>query len=593
MLILFLPQFVHTVWSARIAWFWPIWTSITIVTAVLTAFAVGRGGIPVPSTTGKSAEAPSRQGPTSRHIWPHSGVPALILLAVFLACYIAVTLVWEDFAYYDESAFTLFTLAGHNFGPPIWPDLGRFFPLGHQEFNFVRHFTGTVVGYHIFPIAQLLALSCVLLFLDDELSTTARAALAAFVLTSTGVLYVFTGLFYPERNVVFWLACLLFCIKRFDQSMSIWWAVGASICAQIMIYYKEPAFLLLVTFAVTRLVLRARASQQAVWSRSLLRQEASGLDLCLCFSGGVFVLYYLAVMLPHVNKQYADKIAVSLPEIILFYLRLDLLAWLFVAVVLYRIYLILRQRTLPSQMWDALAVGGLAYFMTYLYLRLAAVYYLAPVDLIAVLYIGRLALLAWGPMRLRAKAAALVLVVVVLAQDVSFSALRLFERKNVIRAKVQLAGEIKAQYRSDTANPPRLFFPFAAPFGIEEFGSYLHYRGVPVEGAPDESDDRLEKVQMLSTAVTKDGPCVDFRTLICRAASQPDRGDLVIVLPEDNVSFARTAPYLDRGAMLFSYEPYPRIPHWLRPLIGRLSFAALARRELPDRWLHASVIAWR
>jgi hypothetical protein len=564
------------------------------VVATCAGWAVWRGDFPAAATACEPEKAPSSPGRVSQRIWPRSAVPALVFLSLFLLCYIAVTLVWEDFAYYDESAFTLFTLAGRNFGPPIWRELGRFFPLGHQEFNLIRYFTSTVVGYHLFPIAQLLVLSCVLLALDDELSMTARAAFTAVVLTSTGVVYVFTGLFYPERNVVFWLACLIFCMKRFDRNLAVSWAVAATVCAQIMIYYKEPAFLLLVTFAASRLVFRSRTSQPKGGLRSLLRHKASSLDLCLCFVGGLFFLYYLAAMFPHLNKQYAEQLAMSLQETILFYLKLDLLAWLFAVVVLRRIYLILRRRVQPSQLWDALALGGLTYFVAYLYLRLPAVYYLAPVDLIAVLYLGRLTLRAWEPMRLRTKAAALVLVVVVLVQYFSFSALRLFERKNVIHAKAELASVVKTQYRSDTLNPRRLFFPFATPFVIMEFGSYLHYRGVPVEGAPDESAG-VRKVQMVSKVIANDGPCMDYRSLICHAGSQPDPGDLVIVLPDDNAPSARTTPYLDGGSLLFSYEPYPPIPHWLFPVIGRLGFALpeSAHHEIPDRWLHASVIEWK
>jgi hypothetical protein len=36
------------------------------------------------------------------------------------------------------------------------------------------------------------------------------------------------------------------------------WAVAEAVCAQITIYYKETAFLLVVGFAVGRLILRCR-----------------------------------------------------------------------------------------------------------------------------------------------------------------------------------------------------------------------------------------------------------------------------------------------------------------------------------------------
>ena len=54
-----------------------------------------------------------------------------------------------------QHMFTLITLKGHDITPPIWNGEGRFFPLGHQEFNLIRHFTNTVFGYHVLPIIQL------------------------------------------------------------------------------------------------------------------------------------------------------------------------------------------------------------------------------------------------------------------------------------------------------------------------------------------------------------------------------------------------------------------------------------------------------
>jgi len=41
-----------------------------------------------------------------------------------------------------------------------------------------------------------------------------------------------------------------------------------------------------------------------------------------------------------------------------------------------RIYMILRQRTVPWLLWDGLAFGGVAYFLAYLRLRMFQAYYL-------------------------------------------------------------------------------------------------------------------------------------------------------------------------------------------------------------------------
>jgi hypothetical protein len=64
-------------------------------------------------------------------------------------------------------------------------------------------------------------------------------------------------------------------------------------------------------------------------------------------------------------------------EVVLHYVWLDLLVWLFMGVVLSRTYLILRNHTAPWMLWDALAFGGVAWCLAYLYLGMYSAYYLA------------------------------------------------------------------------------------------------------------------------------------------------------------------------------------------------------------------------
>ena len=109
-------------------------------------------------------------------------------------------------------------------------------------------------------------------------------------------------------------------------------------------------------------------------------------------------------------------------------------------------------------------------------------YYLAPVDLIAVLYVGRFVILSWGKRGLWSKAAIIALLCAVLFQDVTLSAFRMFERKNVIHGKAEIASAIKAHQQNGTGKAQGIFFPFASPYRVKEFASYLNYLGVPMEG---------------------------------------------------------------------------------------------------------------
>jgi hypothetical protein len=205
---------------------------------------------------------------------------------------------------------------------------------------------------------------------------------------------------------------------------------------------------------------------------------------------------------------------------------------------------------------------------------------------------------SWKKMGSWNKVVASMLIFIVLIQDLSLSALAVFERKNVIQAKVEIARVIQTHYRNDGGNALTLFFPFATPYAIMEFASYLSYRHVPVEGAEREAAG-LKSVALATSAVNKDGPCVSWTSLRCRAVSGPDRGDLVIVLPDDEASLADASAYRAQGEQLFSYEPRPRIPQWLRSLVRnlvgnlRMTLPIFVHKTLPDRSMDASVTLWR
>ena len=325
-------------------------------------------------------------------------------------------------------------------------------------------------------------------------------------------------------------------------------------------------------------------------SRSLWDYE-SRLDLCLVSLGVLFLVYYFVVMGIHPNVNYALEYSQPRTQVVLRYISVDLLVWLFVAVVLGRIYLILRHRVAPSPFWDGLAFGGVAYLLAYLYLGIFRTYYLAPVHLIAVLYLGRLVVLSWERMPSWGMIAAMLLAVPVLLQNFTGSAFAVFERKNVIHAKAEIAAAVKTQYRSGAGNHLRLFFPFALPYTIMEFAAYLDYRGVPVEGAIGEAGG-MNSVVLAARAVAEDGPCVEWMTIRCHTVYEPAPGDLVIVLPDDGGSAEEASVYRQRGELLFFYDPILLVPHWLHSLL-RTFCAFCIHASCPNRWMDGSVTIWK
>lgn len=583
---------IVALWRARVTFFWPIWITITIATIVVAWIVALPGPLALRSTKRVWGDDTLTPGP----IHSRRTITGLVLglFAVFLAAYITVSFSAEKFAFYDDIQLTLFSLRGHHLPPPIWPDSGRFFPLGLQEFNLLSHITRTIAGFHGLVIVQLSIFIGVLLSLDEELSIAARAALVSLVLIAPGIIISFTGLIYPERNVVLCLACLLMCVKRFERTQTPLWAAAAAACAQIMIYEKETASLVLLTFSIGRLLLRWWSAKQGDSDFHWLRSKESRLDLCLASFAVLFLSYYMAAMYPHPSTKYADDIHLSLPKLFGSYLRLDLLVWIFAIVWLARGYGIFRRRIAPSPLWDGLGLGGLVCFCAYLRLSIFRAYYLAPVEAIAVLYVGRFTILRWKQMRTWNKGVALSIACFVIIQYGWNSAFRVLERENVLRAKGEIARLVEARYgRGD--HPERLYFPFASSWQVMEFGYYLDLQGIPIEDETATGAPGRKPVVMVARSVAKDGRCVKFWSMVCRAGAAPVSGDLVIILPDDDARFSDVTPYREVGEPLFLYDRWPAIPARVIPAVRMFSIASVnfAQREIPDRWLDASVTLWK
>ena len=114
------------------------------------------------------------------------------------------------------------------------------------------------------------------------------------------------------------------------------------------------------------------------------------------------------------------KIVGPLIELIVSYIKLDLLALLLVCAVLFRTYLIVRRKVAPSLLWDGLAFGGAACFLGYLGLSISAdaKHYSAPIDLIGLLYLAHLTSLSEAKLHFWRKLAALALLLAIVILDI-------------------------------------------------------------------------------------------------------------------------------------------------------------------------------
>jgi hypothetical protein len=325
--------------------------------------------------------------------------------------------------------------------------------------------------------------------------------------------------------------------------------------------------------------------------------------MCLASLAVVFLILYFAFV-GNANMKYADATQLPRADVLLAYTRVDFLPWLLVTTLLGRIYMILRYRVAPWLLWDTLAAGGVAYFLAYIYLGMFRVYYLAPVDLIAVLYVGRFAVLSWKKMPSWGKVAAIPLASIIGFQVLLVSTFVMVARKNVIQGKVGISSVVETQHRRNSGKQLRLFFPFTGGYEIMEFGAYLSSRGIAVKGADDTApgpnvvvlaEARRARATNSAGGPAEDGPCVEYRSIWCQVVNGPASGDLVIVLPDDGASLAETSPYRNEGVLLLHSNPRLSIPQWLQWLFDCLPIGPYTYRNvaLPDRWMDGSVTLWK
>jgi hypothetical protein len=512
------------------------------------------------------------------------------VLVVFLSCYVAAILYKEDFAYYDEYIFPETTLRGVNFPPPIWPWLGRFFPLGHQEFNLLRWITRSPGGYHSLAVLQLLIVVVALLIILNKDRLAARVPILIAVLLAPSFVVPFTGLTYPERNVLFWETILLLCLAGYSRTRRRVYFVGSLVAVQFALYYKETVVLLVAPFAITQIILhlhsRGRAGYRS-W-REFARENNVALGL-LAVSAIYSVLFAFA-MLPHHSFSYTKSLQMSIGFVIERYLQTDWPAFALIAIILTRVIRCFLFKRQLDPLWDSLAVGAVICFSGIVAIRLYGCYYTAPADLIAILYLGWIAQ-SWLSTRSAFRRMAVVAIYVcIVANNASYSAFRIIERKSIIAARSEFA-QFLISYKDLTRDSTiRLFFPYAAGKGVMEMSAYLDYKGFEIIGGSDTRGNGMPLIVVQGREQFGNNQCVDYRAYACFHADHPQDGALTVFLPDDDVSTQEVENASKDLVPLLSADVCKlctRDGSWLR-LFHAVS-PGFANRPLPGHWMHLDV----
>lgn len=309
------------------------------------------------------------------------------LFPLLLAAYASIIVAGADLGPGDEFVF-LPTLQSGKFYPIYNQDfpyfdpyeIGRFVPLGGQEYNLVALLTSQPWAYFAMNAFEFVAFASLLLAILRALpvkSLTAHLSVLLLFLMP-GVTLTFFKLLYVEKNVAFLLAVLFASHLTYGRQPRPLWLVLALISANLAMYYKETVFALVAVFAATHLLLS--------WKTIKYRMKL--LDVLLLASAAAYVGVYLTYVFPHrgitlYNYSAYDPLLVFTKNLLNYSLFSDPIPMLLAPLAVMRLYQVFVQKREPHPFLDSLIAAGVTFIAAYLVLNIYTPYYLLPCYLCA------------------------------------------------------------------------------------------------------------------------------------------------------------------------------------------------------------------
>jgi hypothetical protein len=514
------------------------------------------------------------------------------VFVLFAALYIFLIFYKEDFSYYDNSQLTDFSLRGKMFPPPVWWSVGRFFPLGFQEFNILAFFTKSPAGFHSFAVAQLVILVLALFAVLKELAFVYRVLIVIAAMLAPSFAVSFMGLIYPERNVLFWLAVVVFCLYSYSKTKLPLYFVGCLVGTQFALYYKEPVVVFIAAYSLFCVLVESYNGTHAGKSWRQLADENS-LALGMLALSGIYAIFFALTMFPFHSFSYVAESRRDLGSLLLTYIQTDWLPCILLILVGIRIQRIIFADGECDPLWEPLAVGALAYFFVLIALGLASAYYTAPVDLITFLY-GARVVLPWVSKAMKLRIAVAAAFSCLVLHNAAYSTFRIVERKGVIAAKSRFADFLEDYIATANGKAVKLYFPYANGYHLMELSAYLRYRGFNMVREGIVGDDAGSHVFIEGRQEFPHNRCIDDKDYVCIHANQPKEADLIVVLPDDIASMQDVGDIGNHSALLFAFDACE-----MRAKCGRLLrllyttshaiSAGVSGKELPEHFLQLHV----
>lgn len=312
-----------------------------------------------------------------------------IFFTLFVSIFIGILLWSPTFAPTDDFVF-LDTLQK---GEPIlyysetFPyynavELGRFTPLAAIEYNLYGLFSDNPATswYFLYHAAQatIFALLFVLLLRKCTSNYKLIYGITTLLMLTPGFVITMLRLQLNERNLIFFLTIFVLLYLAYLQEKKASLILWLILLSNIIIYYKETAFLIIGAFALTRLLLFWKTSDKKtrILDSALLLSALTYLVL-------YFFIVYLRSDLLYLGTSVTTLIA-YLKRIINYAFFTDFVIYLILLPIFgIRLYEIFIRKKTPRQLMDPLVAGAATFSLAYLAIGYGP-YYLLPAYAFAV-----------------------------------------------------------------------------------------------------------------------------------------------------------------------------------------------------------------
>ena len=285
------------------------------------------------------------------------------------------TLAWwivghPGWTYGDDHFILASAVQGEPLPATVFPELGRFFPLGLIDINLLVPFGNNPIAYHLERVTLLGLTILVLYLLTTRVADVAIGSLLVLVfLTTPSLLFIYGDSIFPESLLLFLLSLFFLLYLRGSQADHGWTLIGSGAVACAATYCKEPVFGMLCVFAGVNLLFG--------WRK--LGRKTLLLNFFLMGNGLIFLATYACFCATGGN--YADNInlgtGLTRSEVLLGFCGHP---WFVFAALLggFRAFWLVAHGDRSLVIFDAMLFAGLSYVLAFVLLRLTADYYLLP-----------------------------------------------------------------------------------------------------------------------------------------------------------------------------------------------------------------------